>query len=183
MWTPKSGTRDLSNHFGHNEAFVILTRLLSAEVTPKALLTSPYYEALCFIGNGHAKRLLREPINTTQLYWTQVWAARSLAYLGDEDAYEWLVIVLSDTHWRVRMMALQALGQLKAEGLEEALTPLLEDGHERVRAAAAIALGRTGNEFALEPLEQALDDEFEEVRAKADRALAKVEKRVKEEGR
>lgn len=181
MWTPKSGTQDLSAHFGHEETFVILTRLISAQVQRHELLSSPFYEALCFIGNGHAQRLLKEPLNENQLYWIRVWAARSLAYFGDGDAAGWLIASLSDAHWRVRMMAAQTLGQLNVEGIEEVLVPLLEDEHQRVRAAAAMALGRTGNEFALEPLQLAFDDEVEEVRAKADRALAKVEKRVREE--
>jgi hypothetical protein len=142
-WTPKRGTQNLVEHFGADPSFVLLTRLLLGEVKTSELTLSPFRETLCFIGNGHAKQLLKEPINPSQLYWTRSWAARSLAYFGDEDAAAWLVAALEDTHWRVRMTAAQTLGRLRIPELEDVLTPLLEDDHRRVRDAAALALEHT----------------------------------------
>jgi HEAT repeat protein len=141
-WTPKQGTQNLTEHFGSDAAFVLLTRLLLGEVKTNELKGSSFYEALCFIGNGHAKRLLTEPINTSQLYWTRSWAARSLAYFGDKDAGVWLVAALEDTHWRVRMTSAQSLGRLRIADAKDKLTALLEDDHERVRDAAVLALER-----------------------------------------
>jgi HEAT repeat protein len=141
-WTPKQGTQNLTEHFGSDAAFVLLTRLLLGEVKTNELTSSPFREALCFIGNGHAERLLVEPINTSQLYWTRSWAARSLTYFGDKDAGAWLIAALEDTHWRVRMTAAQSLGRLHIADTEARLTALLEDEHERVRDAAALALER-----------------------------------------
>ena len=160
---------------------MFLTSVLLAEIAVQDLVSSPNYEALCFIGNGHAKRLLKKPINESQLYWTRFWAARSLFYLGDDDASEWLIKAFNDEHWRVRMMAVQSLGRFGIDGREDDIVPLLVDEHKRVRTAAAIALGRIGNEFALEPLHNAYDDSVAEVRIKVDRAIAKVEKRIRQE--
>jgi hypothetical protein len=138
-WTSKRGTQDLTEHFGSAASFVLLTRFLLGEVRTNELTSSPFREALCFIGDGHAERLLREPINTSQLYWTRSWAARSLA--GDKDAGTWLIAALEDSHWRVRMTVAQSLGRLGIAAKDK-LTTLLEDDHERVRDAAALALER-----------------------------------------
>jgi HEAT repeats len=142
MWTPKRGTENLVKQLGSDAAFVLLTRLLLGEVNPSEFTCSPFQETLHFIGNDHAKLILKEPIKPTQLYWTRSWAARSLAYLGDKDAKAWLIAALEDSHWRVRMTAAQTLGRLYCEDVEEELTALLEDEHRRVRDAAALALGR-----------------------------------------
>jgi HEAT repeat protein len=147
-WTPKRGTQDLAEHFGSDASFVLLTRLLLGEVRTNELTSSPFREALCFIGDGHAEQLLRDPINTSQLYWTRSWAARSLAYFGDKDAGTWLIAALEDSHWRVRMTAAQSLGRLGIAAKDK-LTALLEDEHERVRDAAALALERVEGKQAL----------------------------------
>jgi HEAT repeat protein len=142
VWTPKSGTESLVKQLGSDAAFVLLTRLLLGEVNPSELTHSPFRETLHFIGNDHAKLILKEPIKPTHLFWTRSWAARSLAYLGDKDAKAWLIAALEDAHWRVRMTAAQTLGRLLCEGIEGNLISLLDDEHIRVRDAAALALGR-----------------------------------------
>lgn len=178
MWTPRSGTEALAEHFGTARAFELLTRLLAGEVGQNDLVVSPYLEVLHFIGRTSNPTFFHGESGQRHLYWSRVWAARALAYLGEDSAATWLHDALSDDHWRVRMTAAQTLGRLHIEGYEEALSECLSDGHLRVRAAAATALGRTGNEFALAPLQEAIDDEAEDVRERADRALARVEERL-----
>lgn len=181
MWKPDSGTRELVQHFGPEKAFKLLTRLLVGEVSFKELTVTPYLEVIRFISNCDATTYFQGRPGERRCYWSRAWAARALAYLGDDDAADWLLMGLEDEHWRVRMTSAQTLGRLYIEGYEEALTKCLLDSHPRVRAAAAVTLGRTGNEFALTPLQDALGDETEEVRGSADRALAKVEKRTRQE--
>ncbi len=180
MWTPARGTAQLKTRFGTEAALEFLTRLLADEVTAAALVKPPYADVLGYIGNMDAESFFSKDVLAAHTYWARAWAARSLAYLGDEDATPWLLDALDDPHWRVRMNALQALGRLGSEGHEEELSERLTDEHERVRGAAALALGRTGNEFAIGPLREALEDENEAVRRQADRALAKIEARLRQ---
>lgn len=178
MWTPASGTKELTEHFGRDRALELLTCLLAGEIATDKLVLAPYAEVIRCIGNANAETFFQGESGVRHAYWPRVWAARALAYLGDDDATPWLQGALSDAHWRVRMTAAQTLGRLGIEGYEDALIERLSDEHPRVRAAAATALGRTGNEFAIDPLQTTLEDEAEDVRERADRALARVEKRV-----
>lgn len=104
------------------------------------------------IGNGHAEGLMVDPTGARFDYWPRVWAARSMAYLGDLAAVPTLVVATQDDHWRVRMTAIQSLGRLGAEDVTPVLVVGLHDAHRRVREAAVVALGRVGNENALGPL-------------------------------
>ena len=96
-------------------------------------------------------------------YWSRAWAARALAYLGDDGAADWLVKGLEDEHWRVMITAVEMLGRLYTEGYEEALSKCLSEPHPRVRDAATVALRRTGNEFRLDPLQDVLVDETDDL--------------------
>ncbi len=178
MWTPEGGAKGLAEHFGAERALKLLTHLLGTGGSPDELTVAPYDEVVRYIGNADAGAFFGGKSGERRVYWARVWAARALAYLGDNDAVPWLHAALSDPHWRVRMTVAQTLGRLGAEGYEDALAERLSDEHPRVRAAAATALGRTGNEFAVGPLREAVDDVVEGVREQADRALAKVEKRL-----
>ncbi|HEX7021741.1 MAG TPA: HEAT repeat domain-containing protein [Trueperaceae bacterium] len=178
-WTPERGTRELVARYGREGAFAHLTRLLAGEVPPAHFTTEPTRTVLRLIGRTEPQTFLA-PDREMNYYWPRSWAARALAYLGDEDATPWLLTALHDPHWRVRMTAAQTLGRLGIPGIEDELAGALIDPHQRVRAAAATALGRTGNEFAIEPLQRALEDQAETVRTQADRALAQVERRIAE---
>lgn len=81
-------------------------------------------------------------------YWARTWAARALAYIGDDRSAASLVRALHDDHWRVRMTAAQTIGRLRLRGCSAELVPLLEDDHSRVRDAAALALERTAHRDA-----------------------------------
>lgn len=177
-WTPALGTQQLVARLGRDRAFEVLTQLVSRRVLTQAMLRPPYAEVIRCIGQWDAGALLDGDGAEHLSYWPRSWAARALAYVGDDDAGPWLVEAFDDDHWRVRMTAAQSLGRLGAVGYEEELGRLLGDEHPRVRAAAAVALGRTGNEFALVPLRAALDDADATVRRQADRALARVERRI-----
>ncbi|MEA1902766.1 MAG: HEAT repeat domain-containing protein [Actinomycetota bacterium] len=108
-------------------------------------------------------------------YWPRVWAARSMAYLGDLDAVGPLVNGISDEHWRVRMTCIQSLGRLGAEGLTGELVRGLGDEHRRVREATVVALGRVGNGDAIRWLSRALATEPEN--RKLEVAISRIEQR------
>lgn len=140
-WTPKAGARALVAELGEDAAISCLTRLLAGEVRPLELRAEPWPRLLAHIGRGHAARLdLEDP---ALAYWPRTWAARALAYVGDESVGPWLVRALADDHWRVRMTAVRTIARLRIAGLESEIAPLLEDPHRRVREAAELALVRT----------------------------------------
>ena len=151
-WSPANGTLTLIQRLGKRETLGVLVTMLVGEVSGAELAQPFYREVLLDIGNGHADRLLDDPTGTRLAYWPRVWAARSLAYLGEIGAVESLIEALTDPHWRVRMTAVQTLGRLGAEGVTSSLVAALDDGHRRVRGAAVVALGRVGDEEALERL-------------------------------
>ena len=140
-WNPALGTKSLENRLGRNVALKTLIGLLTGEVSGEDLVWSPYRDALEDIGDGHATRLMTDSTGARLAYWPRVWAARSLAYLGDVRATAALVDAIGDDHWRVRMTAIQTLGRLGVEGVTSDLAGSLNDEHSRVRKAAVVALG------------------------------------------
>ncbi|HEU4750141.1 MAG TPA: HEAT repeat domain-containing protein [Acidimicrobiia bacterium] len=143
-WTPATGTRNLIERDGLNQAVKELTRLLAGEITGSDLCHEPWRSVLLSIGDGHAERLMNDPSGARLAYWPRSWAARALAYAGDPAAAPALLSALADPHWRVRMTAIQTLGRLEVEGVTDELVAALADEHPRVRAAAAVALRRLG---------------------------------------
>lgn len=150
-WTPASGAAALREKFGANAALDLLASLLSGEVAPAECAREPWPTVLRHIGNyrsldgAHmdARGTPLDLANSSHAYWARSWAARAMAYLGDERAGSSLGRALNDEHWRVRMTAAQTIGRLRIRGLQGELAPLLEDDHDRVRDAAALALERT----------------------------------------
>lgn len=145
-----SGATALREEFGADAALDVLASLLSGEVGPTEFGSEPWSTTLRHIGNyrspdrsvfaeGGPRLDLGRPANR---YWARSWAARALAYIGDERAGPGLVRALQDGHWRVRMTAAQTIGRLRIRGLSEELLGLLDDEHGRVRDAAALALER-----------------------------------------
>ena len=174
-WSPAIGTMSLVERLGKRDTLDVLVTLLAGEASGPDLVWSSYREVLLDIGNGHANRLMADTTGTRLSYWPRVWAARSLAYLGDMAAIESLVEALGDGHWRVRMTAIQTLGRLGAEGVSSELILGLADEHRRVREATVLALGRVGDEQALQRLTNALpktDAHGVEL------AIAKIEQRL-----
>lgn len=153
-WTVSRGAASLAAEFGRDEACRLLASLVSGEVSSSELDHEPWTHVLAHIGQyrhpdqrvalGDGTPLdLRRPGNS---YLARSWAARALAYIGDDDATVSLVAALQDHHWRVRMTAAQSLGRLRSYASERAITPLLDDDHPRVRAAAALAIERLGGD-------------------------------------
>ena len=144
----------MAEELGRGEAGRLLASLVTGEVSGSEFDQEPWIRVLAHIGkyrhpdqrvaSGDGTPLdLRKPGNS---YWARSWAARALAYIGDESSAESLVAALEDQHWRVRMTAAQSLGRVRSYGSGPALGPLLDDEHPRVRAAAALALERLGGE-------------------------------------
>lgn len=177
VWSPAVGTRDLVDRVGHARALEVLARLLSGDTSGRALTMSGAREALLDIGDGHAARLMADPTGSRLAYWPRVWAARSMAYLGDQAAAPFLIDAIHDDHWRVRMIATQALGRLGVEGITEELIGGLDDEHRRVRAAAVVALGRVGSDDARERLVRELDIDDDDSFRRVDRAIRDIEQR------
>lgn len=153
-WNPALGTTSLATRIGHQQALDALIGLLAGGVSGSDLVWSSTAAVLLDIGDGHAERLMDDATGRRLAYWPRVWAARSMAYLGDLAAVPTLVRAIEDEHWRVRMTSIQTLGRLGAEGVTYALLAGLADEHERVREAAVVALGRVGTDEALVPLLQ-----------------------------
>ncbi len=172
MWTPARGAAALVAELGEDEALTCLSRLVAGEVPPSELTRPPWPKVIEHIGVG---RELEWDITRPSLgYWPRAWAARALAYVGDETVTGWLVAALDDDHWRVRMTAAQALGRIGTIGSEAALRAILADPHPRVRGAAVSSLGRTGDATYAPALEPLLDDESDLVRERARVALKRL---------
>ena len=153
-WTPAKGAAALFRQFGADAGRACLASLVRGEVGSAEFVNEPWSTVLAHIGNYRAPAD-RERISTGRdegtlldlsragnAYWGRSWAARALAYSGDESSAAPLIQALEDHHWRVRMTAAQSLGRLRLRGLEQDLLPLLDDEHPRVRDAAALALER-----------------------------------------
>lgn len=151
-WTPATGAEALREERGAAVALDLLAGLLVGEVAPSEFGREPWASVLRHIGNYHAPLpgavvAGGSPLDLTRDgngYWARSWAARALAYIGDERSAASLEFALGDDHWRVRMTAAQTIGRLRLHGLKDRLVPLLEDEHRRVREAAGLALDRTG---------------------------------------
>lgn len=150
-WTPSDGASALLEEFGADAALACLASLLSGEVGPAEFHHEPWSTVLSYIGNYRSAGASivvdgGSPLDLTKdgnAYWARSWAARALAYIGDERSTAPLVAALRDVHWRVRMTAAQTIGRLRLRCLADELLPLLDDEHARVSEAAALAIERT----------------------------------------
>lgn len=150
-WTPATGAKALREEYGADAALDILASLVSGEVGSTEFGSEPWSTVLRHIGNYRSPDRSIVAVGETPLdlgrvgnsYWARSWAARALAYIGDERAGPSLARALGDHHWRVRMTAAQTIGRLRMAGLGDELRGLLDDEHGRVRDAAALALERT----------------------------------------
>jgi len=151
-WTPSSGATALRDEFGVDAALDLLASLLSGEAAPAEFAGEPWSTVLRLVGNyrsprdgatGDAGGTPLDLQHEGNEYWARSWAARAMAYIGDERVASSLARALNDHHWRVRMTAAQTIGRLRIRGLDDELVRLLDDEHGRVRDAAALALERT----------------------------------------
>lgn len=69
-------------------------------------------------------------------YWPEVWAARGLLHVWDDDAVEAIIATAADPSWRVREMSAKVIARHRVLPAIDAVMVLLNDQNARVRAAA-----------------------------------------------
>ena len=82
---------------------------------------------------------------------------KRLAWLGNEDLYDWCILLLSDEFLDVRIAALQMIAHCD-DGDPEVLLPFAESPNKRIRAAAIAALAKHSVEDAPRWFERGLKD-------------------------
>lgn len=157
MWSPANGSNTLAHRLGREEALAVLCTLLDGSVAGEELMSGPYPRILADIGDGHATELMEDPTGARLVHWPRAWAARSMAYIGDESVASALISATADEHWRVRMNAISASGRLGLRQAQQAVVTALDDPHHRVRSAALVALGRIGDESVIGALQSYSD--------------------------
>ncbi len=175
-WTPAIGTKTLVARLGQDKALEALSELLGGDLSDEELVWSDRRAVLLDIGGRHAAGLMTDGTGRRLVYWPRVWAARSMAYLGDLRATDALIHEITAEHWRVRMTCIQSLGRLGAMGLTSELVAGLDDEHPRVRDATIVALGRVGEGDAIYQLSRILAEEPENRKVEA--AVSNIEERA-----
>ncbi|MGO4597794.1 HEAT repeat domain-containing protein [Terrabacter sp. 2RAF25] len=118
-------------------------------------------------------------LDVETLYWSRVWAARTLLYVWDDRCGADVVAGLDDPAWRVREMCAKVAARWEVGDAGEACARLVAgDDTPRVRAAAARVLGAVGEAEHAAALHEAVDDPEEPVRAAAVRALRSMTRRL-----
>jgi HEAT repeat protein len=175
-WSPANGSNTLVHRLGRERALEVLVDLLDGSVAGEELMSGPYPRVLADIGDGHATELMEDPTGARLAHWPRAWAARSMAYVGDDSLASALISAIGDEHWRVRMNAISAAGRLGIHQAQAAMVTALDDPHHRVRSAALVALGRVGDESVLGAL-QSYSDSHGRSRS-VDNALERVARRI-----
>jgi HEAT repeat protein len=120
-----------------------------------------------------------ERLGEDTVYWSRVWAARTLLHVWDDLCGADVVAGLDDPAWRVREMCAKVAARWEVGAAGNACATLvLRDDTTRVRAAAARVLGAVGEAEHAPALHSALDDPEPSVRRAAERALARVRVRL-----
>ena len=103
-----------------------------------ALLTGGYEgeSFLLTVGGEHADGVLK---GAPSLYWPELWGARALLYVWDDQAADAVIAGLSNASWRVREMCARVCAE-RILGGQKKLSRLTTDEHARVRSAGARAL-------------------------------------------
>ncbi|SMH44298.1 hypothetical protein SAMN06295885_2346 [Rathayibacter oskolensis] len=104
-----------------------------------AALLGGGYEGEAFlltVGGEHAEGILN---GAPSLYWPELWGARALLYVWDDDAADAVIAGLANASWRVREMCARVCTE-RVLGGQKKLARLTTDAHPRVRAAGARAL-------------------------------------------
>ncbi|WP_244255755.1 HEAT repeat domain-containing protein [Rathayibacter sp. VKM Ac-2760] len=104
-----------------------------------AALLGGGYEGESFlltVGGEHAAGVLQ---GAPSLYWPELWGARALLYVWDDQAADAVVAGLVNSAWRVREMCARVCAE-RVLGGQKKLARLTTDEHPRVRSAGARAL-------------------------------------------
>jgi len=117
---------------------------------------------------------LTERLDTEHKVFEEIEA--SLARLMNVRAIEWLgkTALLSDKHWRARLIAARALLEIGNESTHKPLVSALSDKDVRVKVTAAQAVGKLKIAAGLKPLLKLLDHKNWTVRAAAIEALGDI---------
>lgn len=119
-----------------------------------------------------------EHLHDDTIYWSRVWAARTLLYVWNEDCGAEVVAALNDSAWRVREMCAKVCARWEVGAAADPCLGLVDDETPRVRAAAVRVLGATGEAEHAAGIRKALNDPDQHVRAAAERALKQLERRL-----
>ena len=144
-WTPRNGAAQLREDYP--DIRDLLCEVLVGEITAIELATDARYIPLLHgLGGNHALNALKDQTGVRLGHWPRVWAARTLALLGDSACSSALLVAAEDPEWRVRMQVIRAAGLVtNPKTVEEIAHQLVSDTHPRVRQAVALAIGRKGN--------------------------------------
>ncbi len=139
-------------------------------------------DILLYLGGHHARGVLD---GAPALYWPELWGARALGCVWDEEAEAATSAILAglgNQAWRVREMCAKVSAS-RSIGDPETLMPLLADDVPRVRSAAAKALAAVGTAEHVELLKPLLKDPDKDVRRAAQRSLDRLRERTRPSAR
>lgn len=178
QWTPTTGAARLVDDVP--DILGVLCKILIGDISSRELAADPgMLPILQGIGGRTALALLRDPTGKRLAYWPRVWAARTLALIGDSRCASALLIATSDQHWRVRMQAARAAGLVSDSTTIDRIAELLSsDSQRRVREAVALSIGRGGSKDCLVYLAELTRDDEPTVRRAADRAIIRLQARL-----
>ncbi|SDS86220.1 HEAT repeat domain-containing protein [Microterricola viridarii] len=129
---------------------------------------------LLYAGGRHALGILD---GAPALYWPELWGARALLHVWDEQAAPYVVVGLGNQAWRIREMCARVVA-LRELQVADKLVRLTTDENPRVRAAALHALGAQGTETHLPTIEQRLRDPEKAVRVAAQQSRDALKARL-----
>ncbi|WP_213813888.1 HEAT repeat domain-containing protein [Glaciihabitans sp. dw_435] len=127
-------------------------------------------DVLLYVGGVHAQGILD---GAPALYWPEVWGARALTFVWNDNAVTAITAGLTNQAWRVREMSLR-VATLRKLDVADVVRPLLKDEVARVRSGAARALGELGDLSDTDPIGALFGDEEVEVRRAADQARKRL---------
>ncbi|NKC01938.1 MAG: hypothetical protein GKR90_26030 [Pseudomonadales bacterium] len=158
----------------------LFCKILVADITSEQLTEDlEMHTVLRCLGGKHATKLLDDSRGAKLIHWPRVWAARTLALVGDTRCVDALELATKDTEWRVRMQAVRAVSLVCTPSrLEEIGASLVSDKSIRVRGMLATCLGRNGGTGSYMLLGTLLRDADVLVRNHAERALARLKLRL-----
>lgn len=174
--TPGERARAAADALGDD----VLTRWCADLLTGRAEWGDPEGPDIGWVG-GRAVHGWGSPdrLDLDTLYWSRVWAARTLLYVWEDRCGADVVAGLGDPAWRVREMCAKVAARWEVGDAGEACARLVVgDDTARVREAAARVLGVVGEAEHAPALHEAADDPEDSVRTAAERALRTMSRRV-----
>ncbi|MBC7723455.1 MAG: HEAT repeat domain-containing protein [Burkholderiaceae bacterium] len=129
---------------------------------------------LLYVGGRHAQGLLD---GAPPLYWPELWGARALLHVWNQQAVTAVIAGLDNQAWRVREMCARVALERELH-VATKMVELTSDEVPRVRAAAAHAIAAIGTTDHLEIIAALLKDPEKEVRRAAQQSRDALQRRV-----